>query len=149
MKAAGSDYTTSFWVDNTAKEVFEAISNARGWWQGEIEGNTEKLNDEFTYSVEGIHFSKQKLTEVIPNQKIVWSVTDSKLTFTQDQSEWTGTNIVFEITETNNHQTQIRFTHEGLVPAFECFDACSNAWGRLIQESLYSLITTGKGTKVF
>lgn len=143
------DYTTTIVVDNSAKEVFEAISNVRGWWQGEIEGNTEQLNDEFTYRVEEIHFSKQKLTEVIPNQKIVWRVTDSKLTFTRDQSEWTGTNIVFEITETHNHKTQMRFTHQGLVADFECFDACSNAWGRLIQESLYSLITTGKGIKVF
>jgi hypothetical protein len=31
------------------------------------------------------------------------------------------------------------------VPAFECFGACSNAWGFYINESLRNLIATGKG----
>jgi hypothetical protein len=43
------------------------------------------------------------------------------------------------------NQAEVRFTHQGLVPAFECFDACSSAWGFLVNDSLRSLITTGKG----
>jgi hypothetical protein len=143
-----SNYSTTILVDNPAKEVFNAINNVRGWWQGEIEGNTNKLNDEFTYRMKEIHFSKQKLVEVVPNKKVVWLVTDSKLNFTKNKSEWTGTKIIFEIAEINN-KTQIHFTHLGLVPEFECFGGCSNAWSQLIQESLYSLVTTGKGTRVF
>ena len=145
---AASNYTTTILVDNPAKEVFDAINNVSGWWQGEIEGNTHQLNDEFTYQMEDIHFSKQRLVEVVPNEKVVWLVTDSKLSFTKDKSEWTGTKIIFEISETNN-KTQIRFTHLGLVPEIECFTDCSNGWGQLVQKSLYSLITTGKGTNVF
>ena len=147
-KLAGSNFTTSFFVDQTPQEVFKAINNVRGWWQGEIEGNTGKLNDEFTYRMEDIHFSKQKIVELIPNEKLVWLVTDSNLNFTKDKSEWTGTKIIFEISEINN-KTQIRFTHQGLVPAIECYGGCSGAWEQLMQESLFSLITTGKGTKVF
>jgi hypothetical protein len=142
------DFTTTLLVDKTPKEVFNAINNVRGWWQGEIEGNTNKLNDEFTYSVEEIHFSKQKVVELIPDKKVVWLVTESKLNFTEDKSEWTGTKIIFEISEINN-KTQLRFTHSGLVPKFECYNDCSNAWGQLIQQSLFSLIITGKGKKVF
>jgi hypothetical protein len=145
---AASNYTTTILVDNSAKEVFNVINNVRGWWQGEIEGSTHKLNDEFTYRMEDIHFSKQKIVEVIPNEKVVWLVTDSKLNFTKNKSEWTGTKIIFEISEINN-KTQIRFTHQGLVPEFECYGGCSGAWGDLVQKSLFSLITTGKGTKVF
>ncbi len=143
-----SNYTTAILVDNTAAEAFNAINNVRGWWQGEIEGSTNKLNDEFTYRMEEIHFSKQKLVELIPNEKVVWLVTDSKLNFTKDKSEWTGTKIIFEINEISN-KTQVRFTHLGLVPAIECYGGCSGAWEQLIQQSLFSLITTGKGTKVF
>lgn len=143
-----SNYSTTLLVDNSVKEVFNAINNVRGWWQGEIEGSTDKLNDEFAYRMEDIHFSKQKVVEVVPNEKVVWLITDSKLSFTKTKSEWTGTKIIFEISEMNN-KTQIRFTHLGLVPEVECFGDCSNAWRQLIQESLFSLITTGKGAKVF
>jgi hypothetical protein len=41
--------------------------------------------------------------------------------------------------------TELRFTHVGLVPAFECYGGCAGAWGFLINDSLRSLITTGKG----
>lgn len=38
------------------------------------------------------------------------------------------------------------FTHEGLVPDYECYGMCSNAWGTYINGSLRRLITTGKGS---
>lgn len=143
-----ANFTTTFFVDQSPEEVFNAINNVRGWWQGEVEGNSEKLNDEFDYRMEDIHYSKQKLVEVIPNKKVAWRVIDSKLSFTENESEWTGTKIIFEITEINQ-KTQLRFSHIGLFPAMECYDACSNAWEQLVQQSLFSLITTGKGVKVF
>jgi ribosome-associated toxin RatA of RatAB toxin-antitoxin module len=143
-----TDFSTIILVNQTPKEVFNAINNVAGWWQGEIKGGTNKLNDEFTYRMEDIHYSNQKLVELIPNKKIVWLVTESKLTFTKDKSEWTGTKIIFEISKVNN-KTQVHFIHSGLVPKFECYGDCSNAWTQLIQKSLFSLITTGKGKKVF
>lgn len=143
-----SNYTSTIVVNNSATEVFGAINNVQGWWQGQIEGSTDKLDDEFTYRMEEIHFSKQKVIELIPNKKIVWLVTDSKLNFTQNESEWTGTKIIFDISEQNN-QTQLQFTHQGLIPSIECYGGCSGAWQQLIEQSLHSLITTGKGTRVF
>jgi hypothetical protein len=145
---ATPNYTTTIVVDNTPKEVFNAINNVSGWWQGEIVGSTDKLNAEFVYRMEDIHYSKQKVEEFIPNEKVVWLVTDSKLSFIEDKSEWTGTRIIFDITAINN-RTQLRFTHVGLAPEVECYGSCSNAWGALIQKSLFSLIITGKGKKVF
>jgi hypothetical protein len=138
------DFTTSIQVDQTPREAFDAINNVRAWWPGEIEGNTKKLNDEFIYRYKKIHYSKQKLVEIIPGKKVVWLVTDSNLNFVENKSEWTGTKIIFEISEKDN-KTQIRFTHLGLVPNYECFDSCSNAWSDIIRNSLRSLITTGKG----
>jgi NADH:ubiquinone oxidoreductase subunit E len=147
-KLAKSNFTTSFFVNQTPREVFNAINNVRGWWQGEIVGNSNKLGDEFAYRMKDHHFSKQKVVEFIPNEKVVWHIIESKLNSFKNKSEWTGTEIKFEITEINN-KTQVRFTHLGLVPDIECFGACSNAWSLLIQESLFSLITTGKGKDVF
>jgi len=139
-----SDFTTTISVDQTPQEAFEAINNVRDWWPGEIEGNTTKLNDEFSYRYKKMHYSNQKLVEVIPGKKVIWLVTESSLNFVENKSEWTGTKIIFEIFEKDN-KTQVRFTHQGLVPQFECFDACSNAWTDIIRDGLRALITTGKG----
>lgn len=142
------DFTTSILVDKPPVEVFTAINNVRGWWQGEIAGSTNKLNDEFTYQMGEIHFSKQKIVEFIPNEKVVWLVTESKINFVADKDEWVDTEIVFDITKVDN-KTRLSFTHQGLVPAIECYGGCSGAWGKLVEQSLYSLITTGKGVDVF
>lgn len=144
---SSTNFTTTFFVNQKPTEVFNAINNVRGWWQGEIIGSTENVDNEFSYQMKDVHFSKQKIVEIIPNQKVVWLITESKLKF-PNQIEWTGTKIIFDITEINN-KTQIRFTHVGLVPAFQCYENCSWAWGELMQQSLQSLIVTGKGVNVF
>jgi hypothetical protein len=143
-----ADYTTSILVDQSPEQVFNAINNVRAWWSGEIEGDTTKLNDLFSYKVGEVHFSRQKITEMVPNKRVVWLVTESSLNFVSDKTEWTGTKIVFDISQQGN-KTKLRFTHEGLVPEIECYDGCSNAWNQLVQQSLLSLITTGKGVKIF
>ena len=141
------DFTTSFIVDQTPEEVFTAINNVGSWWQGEIKGSSSKVGDEFAYEFKPVHFSKQKVTEFVPGKKVTWLVTDSKLNFLEDKTEWTGTSIKFEIGWIGK-KTEVRFTHEGLTPGIECYGACSNAWGALIGRSMKSLITTGKGVDV-
>ena len=138
------DFNTTFSVDQTPKEAFNAIANVRGWWSENIEGGTARLNDEFTYRFEDIHKCKMKLIEVIPDKKVVWLVLDNYFNFTEDKTEWTGTKIEFEISEKEN-KTQVSFTHWGLVPAYECYAICFDAWSGYINNSLRSLITTGTG----
>lgn len=138
------DYHTSITVDATAHEAFNCINSVTKWWTENLEGSSQNLNDEFTVRFGDVHYSKQKLVEVVPGKKVVWLVTDSRLNFLKDKQEWTNTRISFEIL-TRNKQTQIHFTHIGLVPDYECFDACSNAWSQYIQQSLWRLVTTGKG----
>ena len=139
-----SNFNTTILVDQTPKEVFNAINNVRGWWSEEIEGSTEQLNDEFKYHYEDVHIAKMKLIEVIPNKKVVWLVMDNYFKFTQDKTEWNGNKIIFEITEKGN-KTQLQFTQLGLVPEYECYEICKDAWSNYINNSLHSLITTGKG----
>jgi hypothetical protein len=137
-------YSTSFTVEESPEAVFAAIKNVRAWWGEDIEGNADNLGEEFAFRVEGIHYSKQKITDFVPNQKIVWLITEAELSFTQDKEEWKGTEVIFEIAEKDG-KTEVLFTHKGLVPDFECFDTCSTTWGSIIRGSLRSLITSGKG----
>jgi len=143
-----TDFTISIVVDKNPQDAFNAICNVAGWWQGEIKGKSSKLDDQFIYKMGDTHFSIQKVHEFVPNKKLVWLVTESKLSFLKYKSEWTGTKIIFELSQEGNN-TKITFTHKGLNSGIECYDACSNGWTQLIQKSLYSLITTGKGVNVF
>lgn len=138
------NFTTTIWVDQTPKEAFDAINNVRGWWSQEVEGGTEQLDDEFNYHYKDVHRCKMRLVEVIPEKKVVWLVLDNYFNFTENNNEWTGTKISFEIARQDD-KTQISFTHRGLIPQFECFDICSNAWSGYINNSLSSLIATGEG----
>src|SRR5262245_2660835 len=137
-------YTTTISVDQTPEEAFAAINNVRGWWGGDIDGDTDKLGAVFTYRYKDIHRSTQKITELGPGRKVAWQVSDSQLNFLTDKNEWNNTTIRFDISRKGN-KTEVRFTHQGLVSTQECFDVCSNAWGSYINGSLRSLITTGKG----
>src|SRR5689334_13446204 len=143
MTTPGS-LTLAFSVDQSPQQVFDAINNVRGWWSGEIEGRTDALGAEFTYSYKTLHRTTQRITEWVPGKTMVWHIVASHLGFVADKTEWTGTDVVFEI-EPRGDKTELRFTHAGLVPAFQCYDDCSGAWGFYIKESLYKLITTGTG----
>jgi hypothetical protein len=143
------NFTTTLIVDQTPEEVFNVVRNVRGWWSGyyseEIKGDTEKLNDEFSFRAGGgAHYSRQKLIEVIPNKKVVWLVTDSKLDFLEKKDEWTGTKVIFDIS-TKVNKTQLVFTHDGLMPEIECYNACAPAWSQYLHNKLLPLITSGKG----
>ncbi len=137
------DYTTSFSVDQTPEEAFDAINNVRGWWSGEIEGASDKVGSEFTYRFKDMHVSKQRVTSFVPGKQVVWHVEEGYLSFVNDKTEWTGTDIVFDISEQDG-KTQVHFTHKGLQPQVECYDKCSDAWGSLVRGNLRQLIITGQ-----
>lgn len=139
-----TDFTTTILVDNTPTEAFNAITNVRGWWSEEVTGGTEKEGDVFDYHYRDVHSCKIKITKAIYGERVEWHVLENNFNFTKDKSEWVDTKMVFEISEQDG-KTQVRFTHVGLVPEYECYEVCENAWTQYVQQSLYSLITTGKG----
>lgn len=139
-----ADFTTTLVVSQSAKEVFTAINNVKAWWSESVEGNTNKRDEEFLYYYKDVHIAKMKIIEYVPNQRVVWHVLENHFNFTKDSTEWTGTKIVFEISA-QGAQTELRFTHVGLVPSYECYAVCHDAWTSYIQGSLKDLIATGKG----
>ena len=152
-------FTTTILVEQTPSQVFNAIINPQAWWSEEITGGTRNIGDVFDYHFEDIHRSKLKLTEVIPDKKVEWLVLENHVKpgifdeddkpskddgFRNGKAEWVNTKVIFEISEKNG-KTQLLFKHDGLVPDYECYKVCVNGWSHYIQDSLYSLIATGKG----
>lgn len=138
------DFTATISVDQSPETAFNAIKNFRAWWSEDTEGNTDQLNETFFYHYKDVHLCKLKLIEMVPNEKLVYLVVDNEFNFVKDKTEWVNTKLIFEITK-EGEKTKVKFTHEGLVPAYECYNVCHDAWSGYINGSLQSLITTGKG----
>jgi uncharacterized protein YndB with AHSA1/START domain len=144
-------FTTTIEIAKSPQEVFKILTDeVSKWWGGkDLSGNSTKLNDEFIVHHKEAHFSKQKLTEVIPGKKLVWHVTEGTLYWLQnDKQEWTNTKMIFEIS-TRGDKTILHFTHFGLVPSKECYAACKQGWTMVITDWLFHYITEGKVNERF
>ncbi|MDD2793634.1 MAG: SRPBCC domain-containing protein [Sediminibacterium sp.] len=139
------DYSTVMQVSKTSNDVYTAINNVSLWWTENFEGNSKKLNDEFTVTF-GETFIKLKVIELVNNYKVVWEVTDCFKHFLKNKKEWVGTKICFDIVNEENKTAKLTFTHFGLSSPLECYDVCCDAWNGYLQGSLKNLIETGKGT---
>ncbi|MFN8077913.1 MAG: SRPBCC domain-containing protein [Kineosporiaceae bacterium] len=127
-------YTATFVVDRTPEEVLDAVLDVPSWWTGEVSGPTREVGDEFEYRYPDMHVSRQRVLEAGP-RRVRWLVTTATLTFVEASGEWAGTEIVFDL-EPEAGGTRVTFTHDGLVPALQCWDACSQGWESLALSAL-------------
>lgn len=137
-------YTTGFVVSQPPEAVFAAINNVREWWSESIEGSADKIGAHFRHHLLDVHRCDIEISDLVPGEKVVWTVVDNYFSFTRDKTEWKGTRMVFDIVRVGG-RTEVRFTHVGLVPEYECYGVCTNAWEGLINGSLCDLIQKGRG----
>ncbi|CAD5254231.1 MULTISPECIES: SRPBCC domain-containing protein [unclassified Imperialibacter] len=137
------DFTATILVDATPEDAFNAIKNFRAWWSEEIEGPTDQPGETFFYHYKDIHLCKMKLEVMEKNKKLEYLVLENEFNFIEDKTEWVNTRLIFEITGQGS-KTKVVFTHQGLVPEYECYNVCNDAWTGYITNSLYKLITEGK-----
>lgn len=74
-----------------------------------------------------MHLCKIKLIELVTDKKLVYQVVDNQFSFTKDKSEWINTKLIFELSNEGDN-TEVKFTHEGLVPEYECYNICFDSW---------------------
>jgi hypothetical protein len=137
------NYHRTINVTVPATEVMKKINQVNLWWAKNFEGKSENLNDVFTVRF-GTTFVTFKITEMEAGKKVAWLVTDCYLPWLKDKTEWNDTQVVFEIEE-GSDGTKVNFTHIGLVPEVECYEACEKGWDGHVKGSLYNLIATGIG----
>jgi hypothetical protein len=138
------DFNCSITAKISADEAMKKISNVPEWWGIAFTGSVEKQNDKFTVKMGGDSFFNFAVTELIPGKKVVWLVSDCYMPWYSDKTEWTGTKLIFDLTE-DHGETTLTFTHEGLTPEVECYKDCEPGWTHWIRTSLFSYFNTGKG----
>ncbi|WP_432476303.1 SRPBCC family protein [Nocardioides sp. GXQ0305] len=135
-------FTTTLTVDSTPEEVSAAIARPAAWWNELIEGSARDVGDEFGFDMPGVHRTRMRVTESDPGRRTVWHVLDNHFSFVDDQAEWIGTDVVFEVARTAAG-TVVTVTHEGLVPELQCYEVCHDAWTHFLDAGLRSLLATG------
>jgi hypothetical protein len=137
------DFNYKFSVSQPAGEVFGRICKVAEWWTIDMNGTVENVHDEFTVRF-GESFVKMEITQMTPKKEMTWSVKNCFWCFLENKTEWNGTRIVWNIAS-KGASTQLSMTHIGLVPGKESFDICKEGWGLYVGNSLFRLITEGRG----
>lgn len=142
------NYHRTITVNKSPAEVMAKISQVDHWWKHDFSGQAEKVNDKFTVPFGELNgersFVDFLVSELEPSRKMVWKVIDCNLPWFKDKKEWNNTKVLFEITP-GSKNTKIDFTHIGLIPGVECYEACEKGWDGHVTKSLLSLINDGKG----
>ena len=141
---AKQNFNLSISVNITAIEAIEKINKVPEWWGVTFSGESKKQNDKFVIKMGGDSFFDMTITELIPDKKVVWLVTDCNMPWYSDKKEWAKTKLIFELGE-DNGVTILNFTHEGLTPDIECYKDCEPGWTHWITRSLLSYLSTGVG----
>ena len=104
------NYHRKITVNATPEEAMKKISQVNNWWKTDFYGNTDKVNDKFTVPFGDVDGEKSfvdfVVSEMVPNQKVVWEVIDCNLPWFKNKTEWNNTEVVFEISSINKISSQ-------------------------------------------
>jgi len=81
------NYHKSIIVNISAEQAMKKISQVNLWWKKDFKGSAEKLNDTFTVPFGEPSFVDFIVSELIPDKKIVWKVTDCYLPWFRDTKD--------------------------------------------------------------
>ena len=137
------DYRATITGDVSASEAYDKIARVSEWWAKDFKGSARDSGDLFTVRF-GETFVYFKVTEAIPDSKVIWHVTNCFLSWINNKTEWNDTNIIFEVSARPG-ETTITITHERLIPGIECFEDCEKGWNEYFGKSLKQLLVTGHG----
>lgn len=143
-----SHYRQSLVLEANLIAVYAALTTSeglRGWWTQDC--------DVATHEGGTIHFrfgrthKEMRIERLEPAREVRWLCTGAHIAAAKlsHKDEWVGTRLVFRLTPHGKGGTRLDFEHVGLVPAFECYDLCSNGW-RYYLGSLQQFVATGRGT---
>ena len=138
-------YSREFQVSAGPESVYDAITKKIDKWWTVLSNQASEAGETLTIRFERTSRVDLYLREAVPNQILTWDVSQSymDLEFLTKKDEWAGTSMYWKI-EPSGKGSKISFRHEGLVPAFECFEVCQNGWDYFL-DSLKDFLNGGQG----
>jgi hypothetical protein len=130
-------YTTSIEVPFPPSLVFARLNDVSKWWPENFQGLSAELHDEFTLTTGDVHYSKQRIVEFVPYEKVVWLVIDSLRK--PDNYVWTGAKMIFELTSASD-KTRLTLTYHGPAPENE-LERLAQSCDMVIKDKFYGFIT--------
>jgi uncharacterized protein YndB with AHSA1/START domain len=137
------NYMKSVLYNAPPEKVYEALTTKeglRGWWTQECLVDGGHLDFRF-----GKSHVVMDVEEATPGRKVVWRCVAHHYDGVDPADEWIDTRVVFCLEPDSSGGTRIHFSHEGLVPALACWEACNRGWDRNLLESLKHYVETGRG----
>ena len=132
-------YTASVELARSPREVFYVLLHDVGrWWPEQLEGSSSKLHDEFVFRTGDSHYSKNKVIELVPDQKLVWLTLESRRN--SDGFDWSGTKFIFELSQLDAG-TKLQFTYEGPVLDQER-ERLAILCEMIVKEKIYDLLNS-------
>jgi uncharacterized protein YndB with AHSA1/START domain len=146
MRLAGGNVATIYHQVRTNApilNVYRAVSAVNGiahWWnkptatQMDV-GSVLELNPGAQHGV-----LRMKVLELLPDRRVEWECISTHPE-TSPASEWTGTHVVFEITESvpmvfeitrRRHMAVLDFRHSGWDETSKYFGFCNFGWGEAL-----------------
>jgi uncharacterized protein YndB with AHSA1/START domain len=126
------------YLNSSSKTVYEALTTQKGLseiWTKDCRV-TPKVGFINTIGFGDEKPTQFKITELLPNQKIVWICTES-------DPEWVGTCVTFELIEENG-KTKVTLVHSGWRDVSEYYRWCNYNWSFFLY-SLKLFCEEGKG----
>lgn len=139
-------YSKAIKVQATPNAIFRAITEQFDKWWTVHSNKATTIGDTLTVRFGENTIKEFLVTELKENKVLKWEVIRAFIDIPQlsKKDEWVGTSIEWRINALGK-VNEIEFTHEGLVPEFECYEACEGGWNYFL-ESLRQFLNEGKGT---
>ena len=143
---SGQSYSTKILISAKPESVFRAIAKDIDKWWTELSNQAAQIGDQLTVQFEKTTSWVMTVSEAFPNRSLVWEVVEANHDLDElvEKDEWKGTTIKWEIAQTERG-CKVTLTHQGLVPALECYKICHAGWGYFLG-SLKNYLETGKGS---
>jgi uncharacterized protein YndB with AHSA1/START domain/ketosteroid isomerase-like protein len=119
--------------------VCDALAHPERWWSTSVDSDGDRLRVNWR---DGGFIEFRVAGD--PPRTLRWTCIAQDDRNLPEPDEWVGTTASFSLAA-DGDGTLLRFTHEGLTPALDCFEMCERGWDHFLRRSVGQLLAVGQG----